>query len=316
MAEICRFFDSIDGTDDRFYTADEFAEYFRQFIRNGIFGGSGDNLKVGTDGQNMQTFIRPGYAWIEGYLYKIDTEPLVLEHTAAGPGNDRIDRVVIRLDKTLEHRYVRAFILEGEPGAEPMAPALTRNENVFEIALAQVLIEAGKSYIEAYQITDKRLDPLVCGVVTHLFDQVDTTELFDEWMLYLTTRRIQGDNELASWQDYLAGKRHDTNSQYEHFISILQSRLVTYQNAWNSWVDDKLMSPTGEFYTEWKNWLEEIQDITNLVTRSDFTSHVNHTIRDDAHGLRLNGNYLEAEDQYGRWRKVSAPAAINTWGGM
>lgn len=39
MAESYKFFDSIDGTDERYYTADEFAEYFRQFIRNGIFNG-------------------------------------------------------------------------------------------------------------------------------------------------------------------------------------------------------------------------------------------------------------------------------------
>ena len=79
MAERFRFFDSIDGEDEREYTADELAEYFRQFIRNGIFSG-GENLKVETNEQDMKVFINPGYAWIEGYLYKIDTEPLVMEH--------------------------------------------------------------------------------------------------------------------------------------------------------------------------------------------------------------------------------------------
>ena len=107
------------------YTADEFAEYFRQFIRNGIFTG-GDNLKVETDEQDMKVFIKPGYAFIEGYLYKIDTEPLVMQHNIADPSLNRIDRIVIRLDKTLENRYVKAFILEGTPAETPQVPELTR----------------------------------------------------------------------------------------------------------------------------------------------------------------------------------------------
>jgi hypothetical protein len=65
-----RFFDSVDGEDEREYTADEFAEYFRQFIRNGIFTG-GENLKVETDEQDMKVNIKPGYAFIEGYKKQI-----------------------------------------------------------------------------------------------------------------------------------------------------------------------------------------------------------------------------------------------------
>ena len=48
-----------------------------------------------------------------------------------------------------------------------------------------VVVLAGKSFIEAYQITDERLNPEACGVVTHLFEQVDTAEIFNEWQLYL-----------------------------------------------------------------------------------------------------------------------------------
>lgn len=218
MAERFRFFDSIDGEDERYYTADEFAEYFRQFIRNGIFNG-GENLQVGTEGKDMKVFIKPGYAWIEGYLYKIDTESLVLEHGTADPELNRIDRVVIRLDKSLEKRYVRAFILKGIPAEEPVPAKLTRNDNIYEISLAQVEVIAGKSFIESYQITDERVNNEVCGLVTHLFEQVNTTEIF---------------------------------------------------NQFQSWLDTKTSEPDGDFYQEWKAWFDEVQDITNLVTKTQF----------------------------------------------
>lgn len=247
MSENYRFFDSIDGEDERFYTADEFAEYFRQFIRNGIFSG-GENLKVVTDEKDMRISIKPGYAWIEGYLYKISGEDLILEHSIADPSLNRIDRVVIRLDKTLENRYVKAFILEGTPEQTPKAPELTRNDNIYEISLAKIDIIAGKSFIENYHITDERLDNTVCGLTTHLFEQIDTVGIFDEW------------------QRYLIHKRNVSNLIYDEFVT-------EYQNIWNSWIEEKIIEPSGEFYAEWKTWFNEVQDTTNLVTKSQFDEH-------------------------------------------
>lgn len=243
MAEVYRFFDSIDGEDERNYTADEFADYFRQFIRNGIFSG-GNNLKVETNEEDMKIFIHPGYAWIEGYLYKIDKEPLVLEHSTPNPNLNRIDRIVIRLDKALENRYVKAFILEGTPSEEPTPPELTRDLNVFEISLAKVEIIGGKSFIEAYQIMDERLNSEVCGMVTHLFEQVDTTGIFQEW------------------QNYLKVKKIDLDLSFDHFVE-----------HWQQWLFDKTSEPSGTFYSQWKNWFDEIKDISNLVTKTEFNEH-------------------------------------------
>jgi len=215
-----RFFDSIEGEDERYYTADEFAEFFEQLVSSGILNG-GDNLQVVCGGTDMGIQIKEGCAWLGGYFYKIETEPLGLTLDAADPAQDRIDRIVIRLDKRLEHRYVKAFILKGEPAEEPIAPGLTRDENIFEIALAQVLIIAGKSFIDAYQITDERLNTEVCGLASSLIT-ADTTDIF---------------------------------------------------NQFQAWLNSKIAKPEGEFYTEWENWFEEIQTVTNLVTKTQFDTH-------------------------------------------
>ncbi|MGI5900792.1 MAG: hypothetical protein ACOX8S_12915, partial [Christensenellales bacterium] len=186
MAEHYRFFDSIDGGDERYYTADEFAEYFRQLLTSGIFNG-GENLRVTTTGVDMNIMIQPGYAWLEGYLYKIDTEPLVLTLDAADPNLDRIDRVVIRLDKRLENRYVKAFILKGEPAEEPEVPELTRDENIYEISLAQIKVLGGKSFIGEAEVLDERFDESVCGIVNSLI-KIDTSHLIKafegEWQTW------------------------------------------------------------------------------------------------------------------------------------
>lgn len=253
------FFDSVDGEDERYYTADEFADYFRRFIRNGIFNGSGDNLQVGAVGQDMRTFIKQGYAWLEGYLYKIDIEPLKLYHPMAHAEYSRIDRVVIRLDKTLENRYVKAFVLTGIPSENPQVPSLTRDENIYEIGLAQVEVLAGKSFIESYQITDERLNPAVCGIVTHLFEQVDTTEIFNEWQLYLDARKSHGDTEFADWLTFLNDKKQDASMEHASFLAMLDSKFSAFQHTWTNWVSEKLTTPSGEFYMQWKNWFDRIQ---------------------------------------------------------
>lgn len=251
MAERFRFFDSIDGQDERYYTADEFAEYFRQFIRNGVFNG-GTDLQVVCSGTDMNIMIQPGYAWLEGYLYKIDTGPLVLTLDAAGPNLDRIDRVVVRLDKRLENRYVKTLTLKGQPAEVAIAPELTRDENTYEIALAQVEILAGKSFVEQHQITDERLNNDVCGVVTHLFDQVNTAEIFNEWLNYLNYKKAQGDSNFLIWQEYLVEKENQVNKAVEDFIFFLQD---AEGGDITQWLEDfKLL-----VQQEWRQWFNEQQ---------------------------------------------------------
>lgn len=264
MAERFRFFDSIDGEDERFYTADEFAEYFRQFIRNGIFNG-GENLKVGTGGKDMKVFINPGYAWIEGYLYKIDTEPLILEHSIADPELNRIDRVIIRLDKSLEKRYVRAFILKGTPEEEPVPPKLTRNDNIYEISLAEVQVFAGKSFIDAHQITDERLNNEVCGLVTHLFEQVDTVKIFNEWLEYLKAKKIESDksfdNILSEWHTWVNETQPKLVQQFsEWFEGIIENAEVdvdAFTSAFNAWF--------AGIKQQYDNWFKDIEGGTYIT---------------------------------------------------
>lgn len=215
-----RFFDSIDGEDERYYTADEFAEYFRQVISSGILNG-GTNLKVTCTGTDMNVQIKEGYAWLEGYLYKIDTEPLTLTLDAADPALDRIDRVVIRLDKRLEHRYIKAFVLESEPAEEPMAPDITRDDNVYEIALAQVRVIAGKSFVAQSEITDERLNTEVCGLANSLVT-ADTTEIFNQFQDWYNSRTAQWQQD---WNDWWVLHPDQYNNDWETWRANAEQRF-------------------------------------------------------------------------------------------
>ncbi|WP_054948984.1 hypothetical protein [Numidum massiliense] len=152
MAEKSMFFNSVEG--DRVYDAEEFASYFRRFMADGVYK-DGAELKVTANGQDMRVTVGTGSAVVDGYMY-INTTSLALTIGAADASLDRIDRIVVRVDKNVDKRYVRAFVKKGTAAANPKPPSLTNTEQIKEIAIAQVTVKAGKSFIEQSQIKDER----------------------------------------------------------------------------------------------------------------------------------------------------------------
>jgi len=102
----------------------------------------------------MSVIVKSGEGWINGYWYQ-NTEDLVKTLSAADPDNDRIDRIVLRLDTTTELE-ITAEVLEGTPAGEPIAPTLTQTDAIYEISLAQVLVGAAVTSIADADITDER----------------------------------------------------------------------------------------------------------------------------------------------------------------
>lgn len=173
VAELSRFFNSVTG-DERTYQAEDFAQFFQNFLGNGFFEG----LEVSAE-NTTNTIIAPGSAFIEGHDYR-NTTSLTLVHDPADATNDRIDRVVLRLNKDIDIRNIKAFIKKGETSSNPSPPNLTRNNYEYELSLAQVRIVAGKSYIDGSQITDERGHHELCGrvqVARRVGDQINTVDI-------------------------------------------------------------------------------------------------------------------------------------------
>ncbi|MCU6603846.1 hypothetical protein OCO53_25735 [Peribacillus frigoritolerans] len=154
MAEHAYFFNSTDN-DPRLYDAEDFAIYFKKFLLNGVYD-DGDELAVTADeGAGMFVTVGTGSAFLEGHLY-VNDAPLQINLDAPDPTLDRIDRVILRLDRTQDVRNIYAAVLKGTPAASPTLPTMRKDEYVYEFPLAQVRITKGKSYVDATQITDER----------------------------------------------------------------------------------------------------------------------------------------------------------------
>ena len=157
------FFNS-SGEDTRSYDASDMATALNALATNGV-AGSGACLQVTAEGSTMRTLIGYGSAMLEGYFYQLRDdggEVQAFEHTTESELN-RIDRIILRLD--YQERKITMVKLIGTAASTPAAPDLTRDENQYEISLAQVLIQAGAAEIGSTDITDEREDESVCGLI-------------------------------------------------------------------------------------------------------------------------------------------------------
>ncbi len=160
------FFNSSGG--DRMYNASDFAAYFGKLVSNGIFYATAANLQV-IVASGMKVAVLPGSAWINGYAYE-NTDTLELELATANGVNPRIDRVVVRWSAV--GREIRLAVLTGVASASPVTPELTRNNDIYELGIADIAVAKGVVSITAGSITDTRLNTTLCGLVNSLVSAV------------------------------------------------------------------------------------------------------------------------------------------------
>lgn len=150
------FFNSV--SHDRTYKAEDWAEYFASFIGNGVFPVPSTGLQVvANDGMKLN--VKTGKAWINGYFY-FNTGDLAVELDTADGQLNRVDRVVVRWDLT--NRVMSVKVKSSSFSASPTAPALQRDADIYELALADIYVGAGVIYNSAPSAPPSITAPATC----------------------------------------------------------------------------------------------------------------------------------------------------------
>lgn len=147
---------------DRAVNSEFLRKVYAQYFSDGVFYNPADALQVTVD-TGMNVKVLPGVCHIQGAM-AIEDSPRVLAVQASGE-LDRIDTVVARLDLALGVRSIDLYVLKGAPADTPAAPALTRNNTVWELGLADLFVAKNTTSISQQRITDTRLDTARCGQV-------------------------------------------------------------------------------------------------------------------------------------------------------
>ncbi len=169
---------TLDGvTYDRAVDSDVLADYFATFFTNGIDSTISENLQVKSVSGEMAVIVSPGKILINGrYGYEESQRKLSIQ---ASEDQDRIDRVVARLNKL--DRTIDLYVVKGTKGTVPVAPALTREGDIYELSLATIFVSKLSTEIKQDRITDTRLDTNLCGLISFTGEKVDTTSIFNQF---------------------------------------------------------------------------------------------------------------------------------------
>lgn len=233
---------------DRTYTAEDYATYFGSFIGNGVFPNPSSGLQVISNTDDMNIRVKPGKAWINGYMY-YNTDNLVLKIEPADGVLKRIDRIVIRLD--FINREIKCYVKKGNFTSDPISPTIQRDEDMYELAIADILVENGVISIAQSKITDTRLNSELCGIVTQTVNTIDTNELYRKLQGFIDERGqdVQYWMETATTQWEL-----DFNTWFNTIKDILDgdvagalaNRILELENKVGSGLTaDNILMPDG-----------------------------------------------------------------------
>lgn len=265
------FFTSRNG--DRKYTAEQIGEYFKGLIGNGVFADVSNALQVQQISGAMQVNVLAGRAFIDCFWLDNDSAYMV-PITQSEIALDRIDSIVVQLDKTLRKMSIQ--YLEGTPAATPAAPSLTREDLVKEYRLANIYVAAGATSISQSNITDTRASS-DCGWVTCLIDQVDTSTLFTQWQTaYEESYAKFNEIYLESGNKFDQFLAEQENAFNEWFATLtgdltIGTNLVTYESGYTSTEETTTIPIQIPQYDATKDILQAYINGVYLVKNVDYT---------------------------------------------
>lgn len=204
MAITYGFFNSLNG--DRVYNADQMSTYFKGLIGQGVFEDVGGALQVlANSGMTVQVqtgraIVGPNLKWLE------NDAPYNVSINASHVTLNRYTAVVVQCDVT--NRTISIITVDGTPATNPTKPAITNTTTIQQICLAYVYVKAGATTITQANITDTRANTSVCGWITGLIDQVDTSTLFAQWQ-----------------------------TAYEEFYAQMEAWEIQQKNAFDAWFE-------------------------------------------------------------------------------
>ena len=195
MAITYGFFNAIkqsDGTYDRTYNADQMSTYFEGLVSDGVYESVGDAMQV-VASSGMQIQVKSGRMLINSKWVKNDAAyPITIN--AAHVTLNRYTAIVVRLD--LSARTISIVAKDGDNATDPTKPTMTNSQTVKEMCLAYIYVGRGVTAISQANIEDTRPDNNVCGWVTGIVQQVDTSKLFLLWQ----TAYEEFYQQMQTWQ--------------------------------------------------------------------------------------------------------------------
>ena len=138
-----------------------------------------DSFQISATGADNSISIGTGVGWISnekfwGKVFALK-EAETLDLGIADAVYPRIDVVAVQFDAVANE--TRLIVKNGVPSSTPLMPDIIQTEAVYELYLCEVLRPAGSTVVSLSNITDTRLDPVLCGLMADSVTRIDTDSI-------------------------------------------------------------------------------------------------------------------------------------------
>lgn len=259
MSVTSGFFNSLNS--DRRYNAEQMSAIFDGVINDGVFASIGTAFSVSAD-SGFSVNVGIGRAWFDSiWVYNDAILPLTFE--APEVVLDRIDAIVIEINKTEEVRAGSIKIVKGYPASVPQRPTLTKNAYVTQYPLAYVEIAAGRTSVSQAMITSM-IGTSECPYITGILQVQNIDNIVAQWQAQWTewyanqteAGEIQLDQMVDAWDQWFSAATTENENEIDNWTSSMKAQIL----AWFDTIQDLLEPDVAA------NLAAKLLEIENILT--------------------------------------------------
>ena len=210
------FYKSING--DRVYDDTSFEHWLKKFFTSGVFL---NDLQV-VSNDDMTVSVNGGYVNIDGKVKIFENAtPLIIE--TAGASYPRIDSIVLERNDT--ERDILLKVVKGGYSSEPVAHTPVRQDGIYQLVIAQVLVNAGAVKVIQANITDTRSNTELCGIVAGAVDQIDFSQVQAQFDSYFAQYKKQIATDYAQYNDSMEEYLDQMEADFSAWFEEIRNQL-------------------------------------------------------------------------------------------
>lgn len=230
MALTYGFYNSLAG--DRKYDAADMSRIFDGIINDGVFMSIGTSFIV-TASEEMTVLVGIGRAWLNStWTHNDSIMPITLDESDLLM--DRIDAVVIEVNRNDNVRKNDIKVVNGVPSLEPVRPTLQKDTNVFQYPLAYIYVKKTATTITQANITNM-VGTSECPFVTGILETMDTDALIAQWNAQWSEWKTAIENDNKSWsqttRDGFTNEMTSWIAAYKSDLELTRSGFVDFRRA-------------------------------------------------------------------------------------
>lgn len=217
MSVTSGFFNSLNH--DRRYSAEQISRIFDGIINDGVFASIGTAFTVNAS-TGLTVNIGIGRAWFNGiWIYNDSILPLTLDESELLL--DRIDAIIIEVDRSDAVRDGNIKIIKGTPSSTPVNPTLSNTTYLNQYPLAYIYRSASSTEIHQADITSM-IGTSSCPYITGILEVINIDNIVsqwgDQWEQWFQTITQESEKEADAWFN-------SSKAEFQAWFEALQIEL-------------------------------------------------------------------------------------------